>query len=126
MPIFKLNDKEPILPDDGRYWVAPDANIIGDVRMEVNSSVWFSATLRGDCEEILIGENSNVQDGSVLHTDYGFPLKIGKNVLLSANSTIVGNIKIGDNTKIGAGSVVLNDIPKDCTAVGVPAKIINN
>ena len=52
--------------------------------------------------------------------------QVGKNVLLSANSTIVGNIKIGDNTKIGAGSVVLNDIPKDCTAVGVPAKIINN
>ena len=58
MPIFKLNDKEPILPDDERYWVAPDANIIGDVKMKVNSSVWFSATLRGDCEEIIIGENS--------------------------------------------------------------------
>ena len=52
--------------------------------------------------------------------------QVGKNVLLSANSTIVGNIKIGDNAKIGAGSVVLNDIPKDCTAVGVPAKVINN
>ena len=52
--------------------------------------------------------------------------QVGKNVLLSANSTIVGNIKIGDNAKIGAGSVVIDDIPKDCTAVGVPAKVINN
>ena len=66
------------LPNDERYWIAPDANIIGDVKMEMNSSVWFSATLRGDCEEILVGENSNVQDGSVLHTDFGFPLIIGK------------------------------------------------
>ena len=49
MPIYKLNDKEPILPDDGKYWVAPDANVIGDVLMKKNSSVWFSSTLRGDC-----------------------------------------------------------------------------
>ena len=85
---------------------------------------------------VVIGETARVEDYcSIFH---GVTLggvgaekgkrhpQVGKNVLLSANSTIVGNIKIGDNTKIGAGSVVLNDIPKDCTAVGVPAKIINN
>ena len=115
MPIFKLNDKEPILPDDERYWVAPDANIIGDVKMKVNSSVWFSATLRGDCEEILIGENSNVQDGSVLHTDYGFPLKIGKNVTIG-HQVMLHGCSIGDNSLIGIGTVILNGakIGKNC------------
>ena len=85
---------------------------------------------------VVIGETSKVGDYcSIFH---GVTLggvgsekgqrhpQVGKNVLLSANSTIVGNIKIGDNTKIGAGSVALNNIPKDCTAVGVPAKIIKN
>ena len=59
MPIYKLNDKEPIFPSNDDFWVAPDANIIGHVRMEKDSSVWFNSTLRGDCEEIIIGQNSN-------------------------------------------------------------------
>ena len=126
MPIFKLNDKEPILPDDGRYWVAPDANIIGDVRMEVNSSVWFSATLRGDCEEILIGENSNVQDGSVLHTDPGCPLKVGKDVTIG-HMVMLHGCTIGDNSLIGIGAVILNKakIGKNCI-IGAKALITEN
>ena len=126
MPIFKLNDKEPILPVDGRYWVAPDANIIGDVRMEVNSSVWFSATLRGDCEEILIGENSNVQDGSVLHTDPGCPLKIGKDVTIG-HMVMLHGCTIGDNSLIGIGAVILNNakIGKNCI-IGAKALITEN
>ena len=92
MPIYKLNDKEPSLPNDESYWIAPDANIIGDVKMEMNSSVWFSATLRGDCEQILVGENSNVQDGSVLHTDFGFPLIIGRNVTIGHQVMLHGCI----------------------------------
>ena len=115
MPIFKLNDKEPSLPNVGSYWIAPDANIIGDVKMEVNSSIWFSATLRGDCEQIHIGENSNVQDGSVLHTDFGFPLIIGKNVTIG-HQVMLHGCSIGDNSLIGIGTVILNGakIGKNC------------
>ena len=134
MPIFKLNDKEPILPNGGRYWVAPDANIIGDVRMEVNSSVWFSATLRGDCEEILIGENSNVQDGSVLHTDnvtIGHQVmlhgcSIGYNSLIGIGTVILNGAKIGKNCLIGSKTLISEkkEIPDNSMVVGVPGKVI--
>ena len=107
MPIYKLNDKEPILPDDGKYWVAPDANVIGDVLMKKNSSVWFSSTLRGDCERITLGENSNVQDGSVLHTDISFPLNIGKDVTVGHQAMLHG-CEIGDNSLIGIGAVAVS------------------
>ena len=71
---YDLKDKKPKNSDEN--WVAPNATIIGDVTLEKNSSIWFNATLRGDIENIHIGEGSNVQDGSVLHTDPGYPLKI--------------------------------------------------
>ena len=77
MVFYSLDNKSPLLPEKGKFWVAPDANIIGDVILHENSSIWFGATLRGDCEVIEVGRKSNVQDSSVLHTDYGFPLKIG-------------------------------------------------
>ena len=118
---YDLKDKKP--KNSGENWVAPNATIIGDVTLEKNTSIWFNAVLRGDVENIFIGEGSNVQDGSVLHTDPGYPLKVGKNVTISANVSILGNIKIGDNVKIGASSLVLEDLPANCTAVGVPAKI---
>ena len=143
MPIYKLNDKEPSLPNDESYWIAPDANIIGDVKMEMNSSVWFSATLRGDCEQILVGENSNVQDGSVLHTDFGFPLIIGRNVTIG-HQVMLHGCSIGDNSLIGIGAVILNgakigkncligsktlipekrEIPDNSMVVGIPGKVI--
>ena len=143
MPIYKLNDKEPILPDDGKYWVAPDANVIGDVLMKKNSSVWFSSTLRGDCERITLGENSNVQDGSVLHTDIGFPLNIGKDVTVG-HQVMLHGCEIGSNSLIGIGAVVLNgakigkncligsktligekkEIPDNSMVIGIPGKVI--
>ena len=75
---FDLENKKPI--NLGENWVAPNATVIGDVTWEKNTCIWFNATLRGDIENIHVGEGSNVQDGSVLHTDPGYPLKIGKNV----------------------------------------------
>jgi carbonic anhydrase/acetyltransferase-like protein (isoleucine patch superfamily) len=70
---YDLKDKKP--KSSGENWVAPNATIIGDVTLEKNTSVWFNAVLRGDIENIFVGEGSNVQDGSVLHTDPGCPLK---------------------------------------------------
>ena len=75
---YDLKDKKP--KNSGENWVAPNATIIGDVTLEKNTSIWFNAVLRGDIENIHIGEGSNIQDGSVLHTDPGCPLKVGKNV----------------------------------------------
>ena len=72
--IYKLNENKPQFPEDGDFWVAPDANVIGKVRLGAGASVWFGATLRGDNEWIDIGAGSNVQENSVLHTDIGFPL----------------------------------------------------
>ena len=77
---YDLKDKKP--KNSGENWVAPNATIIGDVTLEKNSSIWFNAVLRGDIENIYIGEGSNVQDGSVLHTDPGCALKIGKDVTI--------------------------------------------
>ena len=71
---YDLKDKKP--KNSGENWVAPNATIIGDVTLEKNTSIWFNSVLRGDIENIHIGEGSNVQDGSVLHTDTGCPLKV--------------------------------------------------
>ena len=83
--------------------------MIGDVSLEKNTSIWFNATLRGDIENIHIGEGSNVQDGSVLHTDPGYPLKVGKNVTIG-HLVMLHGCTIGDNSLIGIGAVILNNV----------------
>ena len=97
------------------FWVAPNATIIGDVTLEKNSSIWFNAVLRGDLENIHIGEGSNIKDGSVLHTDPGYPLKVGKNVTVG-HLVMLHGCTIGDNSLIGIGAVILNNtkIGKNC------------
>ena len=107
-------------------WVAPNATIIGDVTLEKNTSIWFNATLRGDIENIYIGEGSNVQDGSVLHTDPGFPLKVGKNVTIG-HLVMLHGCSIGDNSLIGIGAVILNNakIGKNCI-IGAKSLIAEN
>ena len=96
-------------------WVAPNASIIGDITLEKNTSVWFNATLRGDVENIYVGEGSNIQDGSVLHTDPGYPLKIGKDVTIG-HLVMLHGCTIGDNSLIGIGAVILNGakVGKNC------------
>lgn len=88
-------------------WIAPTATVIGNVRLQANASVWFGAVLRGDNELIDIGENSNVQDGTVMHTDMGSPLTIGRNVTIGHNAMLHG-CSVGDSTLIGINSVILN------------------
>ena len=121
---YDLKDKKP--KNSGENWVAPSATIIGDVTLEKNSSIWFNAVLRGDIENIHIGEGSNVQDGSVLHTDPGYPLKVGKDVTIG-HMVMLHGCTIGDNSLIGIGAVILNNakIGKNCI-IGAKALITEN
>jgi carbonic anhydrase/acetyltransferase-like protein (isoleucine patch superfamily) len=107
MTIYVLDGVSPLLPEEGACWIAPDAAVIGKVKLERMASVWFGAVIRGDNELITIGENSNVQDGSVLHTDPGLELTIGRNCTIGHKAILHGCV-IGDNTLIGMGAVILN------------------
>ncbi len=107
MPIYALDDATPELPPEGEYWVAPSAILIGKVRLLKNASVWFGAVLRGDNDWITIGENSNVQDNSVIHTDPGSPTIVGSDVTVGHKVILHGAI-IGDGSLVGMGSTILN------------------
>jgi carbonic anhydrase/acetyltransferase-like protein (isoleucine patch superfamily) len=127
---------------DERYWVAPNATLIGKVRLERDASVWFGAVLRGDNELITVGEGSNVQEHCVLHTDPGFPLVIGPHVTVGHMAMLHG-CEIGEGSLIGIGAVILNgarigrncligakaliaegkEIPDNSLVMGMPGKI---
>ena len=143
MTLYALDGIEPQLPEEGACWVAPDAVLIGKVKLERNASVWFGAVLRGDNELITVGEGSNVQDGAVLHTDPGLPLTVGRNCTIGHRAILHG-CNIGDNTLIGMGAVILNRaqigsncliganalvtegkvIPDNSLVMGSPAKLV--
>lgn len=115
MNVLALGDKQPQLPPEGEYWIAPNATVLGDVILHPGASIWFGAVLRGDNDPITIGPDSNIQDGSVLHTDAGEPLTIGRGVTVGHMAMLHG-CEIGDNTLIGIGAVVLGRarIGKNC------------
>ena len=121
---YDLENKK--VKNAGENWVAPNACIIGDVTLEKNTSIWFNVTLRGDVENIYVGEGSNIQDGSVLHTDPGYPLKIGKDVTIG-HLVMLHGCTIGDNSLIGIGAVILNGakIGKNCI-IGANALVTEN
>lgn len=123
MPLFQLDDEKPQLAADGQCWVAPTASLIGKVVLEEDASVWFGAVLRGDNEVLHVGKRSNIQEGSTLHTDMGFPLTIGQDCTIGHN-VILHGCEIGDNTLIGMGAVILNGakIGKNCL-IGAKALI---
>jgi carbonic anhydrase/acetyltransferase-like protein (isoleucine patch superfamily) len=124
-------------------WVAPNATLVGKVKLEPGASVWFNAVLRGDNELIHIGENSNVQDGTVMHTDMGYPLTIGKGVTIGHNAMLHG-CTVGEYSLIGINAVVLNgakigkyciigansligegkEIPDGSLVMGSPGKVV--
>jgi carbonic anhydrase/acetyltransferase-like protein (isoleucine patch superfamily) len=122
--IYALDGIAPQI--DADTWVAPDANLIGKVVLEAGASVWFGSTLRGDNEEIRVGEGSNVQENCVLHTDMGSPLTIGKNCVVG-HKVMLHGCTIGDGTLIGMGAIVLNGarIGKGCL-IGAGALITEN
>lgn len=143
MGVYDLGETKPRLPGAGDYWVAPNAVVLGDVVLEKNASVWFGATVRGDCDTITIGENSNVQDGSVLHADYGVPLTIGPNVtvghlvmlhgctigegsLIGIGTIVLNGAKIGRNCLIGANCLITEgkEIPDNSVVMGAPGKVV--
>ncbi|MGE0063599.1 MAG: gamma carbonic anhydrase family protein [Xanthobacteraceae bacterium] len=107
MPIYEYEGQAPEFPDEGSYWVAETAALIGRVRLKHDASVWFGAVLRGDNEWIELGERSQIQDNCVLHTDPGFPLTIGSNCVIG-HKVVLHGCTIGDNSLIGMGAVVLN------------------
>lgn len=138
---YRLGDSR--VETDPQSWVAPTATLIGKVKLEAGASVWFGAVLRGDNELIHIGENSNVQDGTVMHTDMGSPLNIGKGVtighnvmlhgctvgdysLIGINTVILNGAKIGRHCLIGANSLIGEGkvIPDGSLVMGSPGKII--
>jgi len=111
--IYALDGITPKLADDS--WVADTAVLVGDVVLENAVSVWFGAVLRGDNEQILIGQGSNIQENCVLHTDMGYPLTIGTGCTIGHKATLHGCV-IGENSLIGMGAIVLNGarIGKNC------------
>jgi carbonic anhydrase/acetyltransferase-like protein (isoleucine patch superfamily) len=123
MPIYQLDDLRPEFPEEGRYWIAETAVLIGRVRLKPDSSVWWGAVLRGDNEWIELGERSQIQDNSTLHTDPGFPLTIGTGCVIGHNVVLHG-CSIGDNSLVGMGAIMLNGarIGKNCL-VGAGALI---
>jgi carbonic anhydrase/acetyltransferase-like protein (isoleucine patch superfamily) len=143
MPVYALDGVAPALPEAGRYWIAPDAQVIGKVRLEAHVSIWFGSVLRGDNEEIFIGAGSNVQDGSLLHTDMGYPLTIGpnctvghhailhgcqiaENSLVGMGATILNGARIGRNCLVGANALVTEgkSFPDNSLIVGAPARLV--
>ncbi|MBV2143813.1 gamma carbonic anhydrase family protein [Falsochrobactrum sp. TDYN1] len=115
MPIYAYNGHRPQFADQNSNWIAPDASLVGKVVAGENASFWFGAVLRGDNELIAIGEDSNIQEHCVLHTDIGFPLTVGKGCTIGHRAILHG-CTIGDNTLIGMGAIVLNGakIGKNC------------
>jgi carbonic anhydrase/acetyltransferase-like protein (isoleucine patch superfamily) len=105
MPLYALGEKRPTLP--GRYWIAPNAQVIGDVVLADDVGIWFGAVLRGDNDPLVIGPRSNIQDNSVIHTDTGVGCTIGADVTVGHNVTLHG-CTVGDNSLIGMGATVLN------------------
>jgi carbonic anhydrase/acetyltransferase-like protein (isoleucine patch superfamily) len=115
MPIYALADADLEVEDAAAFWVAPTAVLVGRVVLKRNASVWWGAVLRGDNEPIVVGENSNVQDGSVLHTDMGAPLTIGRDVTIG-HQVMLHGCTIADTSLIGIKATVLNHaaIPRFC------------
>ena len=143
MSVYRLDGRAPATPDDGEYWIAPTAVVVGNVILKNNASIWFGAVLRGDNDPITVGENSNVQDNSVLHTDLGEPLTLGDNVtvghmammhgctvgdnsLIGIGAIVLGGARIGRNCLIGAGALITEgkEIPDLSVVMGAPGRVV--
>jgi carbonic anhydrase/acetyltransferase-like protein (isoleucine patch superfamily) len=122
MPLYAIGDLAPQLAQDA--WAAPSADLIGDVRLGSRASVWFGAVIRADNTPIVVGEESNIQDGAVGHSDPGFPLTLGARVTVG-HQAILHGCTIADDCLIGMGARILNGavIDSECI-VGAPARVV--
>ena len=113
MPIYSIGAKRPQIAESA--WIAPNATVVGDVRIGANVSIWWNAVLRGDNDPITIGENTNIQDGSILHTDIGVGLTIAANVTVG-HMVMLHGCTIGEGSLVGIGAIILNHavIGKEC------------
>ena len=145
MPLYAIDETEPSFADADSNWIAPDATLIGDVRVGRNAGFWFGAVIRGDNEPIVIGADTNVQEHTVMHTDPGFLLSIGQGCTIGHRALLHG-CTIGDNSLIGMGAIVLNgarigknslvgagalvtegkEFPDNSLIVGAPARVIRS
>ncbi len=143
MSIYELDGVAPQLPADGQYFIADSAQVIGNVRLRSNASIWFGTVIRGDNELIDIGEGSSVQDNCTFHTDAGFPLTlaancsvghnailhgctIGEGSLIGMGAIVMNGVKIGKGCVVGAGSVIPEgkEFPDRSLIVGAPGRVI--
>ena len=143
MPIHVLDGISPELPGAGTFWIAPSATVIGKVKVGAGVGIWFGAVVRGDDEPIVIGDDTNLQELTVVHTDTGFPAKIGagctighraiihgctigNNVLVGMGAIVLNGAKVADNCLIGAGAVVPEgrEIPPGSLVLGMPGKVV--
>jgi carbonic anhydrase/acetyltransferase-like protein (isoleucine patch superfamily) len=141
--IYEIDGHKPDFPEAGRYWIAPNATVIGKVRLNLDCSIWFGAVLRGDNEWIELGTRSQIQDNATLHTDPGFPITIGPdcvighnvilhgctvgaNSLIGMGAIILNGARIGDNCLVGAGALVTEGktYPDKSLIVGAPARVL--
>ncbi len=115
MAIYELDGRRPDLPGEGRFWIAPDAQVIGDVQLAEDVGIWFGAVLRGDNEPIRLGARTNVQEHAMIHTDPGHPVVVGEGVTIGHRAIIHG-CQIGNGTLVGMGAIILNGarIGRDC------------
>jgi carbonic anhydrase/acetyltransferase-like protein (isoleucine patch superfamily) len=143
MALYELDGKRVVTPGPGKYWVADNALVAGNVILEEDASIWFGCTVRGDNESIRIGARSNIQDGCVLHTDPGFPIHIGTDVtighmvmlhgctiglksMIGIGSIILNGARIGEECLIGANTLIAEgkEIPPRSMVLGSPGKIV--
>ena len=143
MPVYALDGVAPDLPPPGRCWIAPTAEVIGNVGLGDEASVWFGSVIRGDNERIALGARVNIQELCVLHTDPGFPMTIGEDTtighkamlhgctigagsLVGMGATILNGARIGRNCLVGAGALVTEgkEFPDNSLIVGAPARVI--
>ena len=141
--LYALDGHSPVPPENGDYWIAPGAHVIGTVMIGEGVSIWFGAVLRGDNEPLVIGEGTNIQENCVLHTDMGYPLTIGAHVtvghkamlhgctigegsLIGMGATVLNGAKIGRGCLIGAGALVTEgkEIPDGSLVMGAPGRVV--
>jgi carbonic anhydrase/acetyltransferase-like protein (isoleucine patch superfamily) len=145
MPLYALGDDRPVTFGEDTFWVAPDAHVIGKVTVGVDVGIWFGAVIRGDNEPIALGARTNLQEGVMVHTDWGFPVTIGAgctighhaiihgctigdNSLVGMGATILNGAKIGNNCLVGANALVTEGkaFPDNSLIVGSPARVIRS